>query len=74
MVIGSDNEKSEYSSSVIVKTSREPMNGEAFQKAILQDKRAEVEQMLDTPSSERLLNIINSMMTTNYSIGLTVIF
>lgn len=37
------------------------MNGEAFQKAVLLDKRAEVEQMLDTPFGERLFEIPDKM-------------
>jgi ankyrin repeat protein len=61
MVIGPDNEKSEYSPSITVRTTREPMNGEAFQKAVLLDKRAEVEQMLATPSGQRLLEIPDKM-------------
>ena len=39
----------------------EPMNGEAFQKAVLMDKRAEVEAMLETPAGQRLFEIPDKM-------------
>ena len=37
------------------------MNGEAFQKAVLMDKKAEVEQMLETPVGQRLFEIPDKM-------------
>jgi ankyrin repeat protein len=37
------------------------MNGEAFQKAVLMDKKVEVEQMLETPAGQRLFEIPDKM-------------
>lgn len=56
-VIGNSNEKSEYSSACTVKTTKEPLNGEVFQKAIILERKADLEKMLDLPNGHKFLEI-----------------
>lgn len=52
-----DNQRSEYSAVCTVKTTKEPINGEALQKAIFLDRRADVEKICESPEGRRLLEI-----------------
>lgn len=52
-----ENVRSEYSQPVKVKTTKEPINGEAFHKAIFLDNKKEIETMLDSHNGEKLFSI-----------------
>ncbi|CAF0868090.1 unnamed protein product [Brachionus calyciflorus] len=56
-VIGENNDRSEFSTSVTVRTTREPLNGELFHKAITLDRKSDIEKMLQSSIGERLLQI-----------------
>lgn len=51
------NKKSEYSEEIKVKTIKEPITGEAFQKAIALDRKAEVETICDSDDGQRVIEI-----------------
>lgn len=52
-----DNNRSDFSQPIIVKTTKEPINGELFHKAIFLDNKKEISNMLDSPNGEKLFSI-----------------
>ncbi|RMZ93619.1 Fibronectin type 3 and ankyrin repeat domains 1, partial [Brachionus plicatilis] len=56
-VIGTNNERSEYSPVCTVKTTKEPLNGEALHKAIILDRKSDVERILDSVDGPRVVEI-----------------
>jgi fibronectin type 3 and ankyrin repeat domains protein 1 len=56
-VINKTNERSEYSPICVVKTTKEPLTGEALQKAIILDRKDDVEKILDSPEGPKICEI-----------------
>lgn len=56
-ILGDANEKSEYSAACVVRTTKEPLNGEAFQKAIILDQKSNLEKMLVSNNGPKFLEI-----------------
>lgn len=52
-----DNVRSDYSQPIKVRTTKEPINGEAFHKAIFLDNRKEIDIMLESVNGDKLFSI-----------------